>query len=354
MKFEKQVSVMLWAMVILSCWSNAALAASWRDYRKKPDKWFASKEGVQITRNILSWQTLRGDWPKNTDTMTKPFTGNRKQLRGTFDNGATTDELRFLAKAYVVTKNAACGKAFIKGLDHILAAQYPTGGWPQSSPPGRGYHRHITFNDNAMVRLMEFLRDLADSDDYKFVKPDRRTKAKLAFTRGLRCILKCQIRVKGKLTAWCAQHDEKNYKPRPARSYEHISISGCESVGIVRLLMSIDKPGTEVIAAVNGAMAWFESAKITGIKQVSRNGDKVIVKDSNAPPLWARFYDIKTNRPIFSGRNGVIKSALAQIEQERRTGYAWYGTWPASLNKPYAEWKKKHPSGPRTTRLFRN
>jgi len=349
MKSERHGLRIVGGLVVLLCLTAVSTGASWRDYRRKPDDWFRSRDGLLIAKNILSWQSPRGDWPKNTDTMTKVFSGNAKKIRGTFDNGATTGELRFLARAFRATKTIRCGQAFIKGLDHILAAQYPTGGWPQSSPPGKGYPRHITFNDNAMVRLMELLRDVAESDDYKFVDAPRRNKARLSFNRGIQCILKCQIRVKGKLTAWCAQHDERNYKPRPARTYEHISISGCESVGIIRLLMSIENPGKEVVGSVQAAMAWFESVKITGIRQVKVNGDKVIVKDPKAPPLWARFYEIGTNRPIFSGRNGVIKYDMTQIEHERRNGYAWYGSWPASIAKSYAAWKQKLPT-PKKTR----
>jgi len=324
--------------------SAGADGASWRDYRRKPDDWFRGRDGLIVAKNILSWQSPRGDWPKNTDTMTKAFSGNRKKIRGTFDNGATTGELRFLARAFHATKTARHEQAFIKGLDHILGAQYPTGGWPQSCPPGKGYPRHITFNDNAMVRIMELLRDVAESDDYKFVDAPRRKKARLGFNRGIECILKCQIRVEGKLTAWCAQHDERNYKPRSARTYELISISGCESVGIVRLLMSIENPNEHIIRAVQGAFEWFERVKLTGIRQVTVNDNKVIIKDPTALPLWARFYEIGTNRPIFCGRNGVKKYDVAQIEHERRNGYAWYGTWPAGIAKSYAAWKQKHLS----------
>ena len=344
MKSKRQRFAIISALAVAVCLTSVSRGASWRDYRKKPDDWFRGREGLTVAKNILSWQAPRGDWPKNLDTMSKPYSGDRRKLRGTFDNGATTGELRFLAKAFVATKSKACGLAVTKGLDHILTAQYPTGGWPQSSPPGRGYPKHITFNDNAMVRIMELLRDVAESDGFTFAGPDRRRKARLAFNRGIACILKCQIRVGGKLTAWCAQHDEQNYKPRPARTYEHISISGSESVGIVRLLMSLDNPGKEIVAAVHGAMAWFESARITGIRYVKIDGDKKVVKDPKARPIWARFYEIKTNRPIFSGRDGVIKYDVSQIEHERRNGYAWYGSWPASLAKPYAEWKKKHPT----------
>ena len=335
-------------LVVLLCWAAVSSGASWRDYRRKPDDWFRSRDGLLIAKNILSWQSPRGDWPKNTDTMTKAFSGNAKKIRGTFDNGATTGELRFLASAFRATKTVRYDQAFIKGLDHILGAQYPTGGWPQTSPPPKGYPRHITFNDNAMVRLLELLRDVAESDEYKFVDAPRRKKARLSFNHGILCILKCQIRVKGKLTAWCAQHDEKNYKPRPARTYEHISISGAESVGVVRLLMSIENPNEHVIGAVRSATEWFDSVKITGIRYVKIDGDNKVVKDPKAPPIWARFYQIGTNRPIFSGRNGVIKYDVSKIEHERRNGYAWYGSWPASIAKSYAAWKQKLPTSKKT------
>jgi hypothetical protein len=39
----------------------------------------------------------------------------------------------------------------------------------------------------------------------------------------------------------------------------------------------------------------------------------------------------------------VIKNSLAEIENERRTGYAWYGTWPKNLlSTEYPSWKTKN------------
>jgi len=90
------------------------------------------------------------------------------------------------------------------------------------------------------------------------------------------------------------------------------------------------------------ACRWFQAAKLTGIRQTSRDGDKVIVPDPDAPPLWARFYEIGTNRPIFSGRDGVVKYDVSQIEHERRNGYAWYGGWGAEVLAEWPRWKKKH------------
>ncbi len=338
----------LCALAVVFALQPGASAAGPRPYLQKSDDWFAGDEAKLVAGNILSHQSDLGGWPKNTDT-TAPFAGDRKALRPTFDNDATTDELRFLARAFNATKDGRYRRAFEKGLDYVLKAQYPTGGWPQAYPPGKGYHRRITFNDNAMVRLLELLREVGTSERYAFVGPKRRQEAKGAFGRGVACILKCQVRVKGKPTAWCAQHDEKDYRPRPGRSYELASLSGAESVGIVRLLMSLDEPSPEVIRAVEGAVAWFEAAKLEGIrvargkdKSAPKGYDKVVMKDASAPALWARFYEIGTNRPIFADRDGVAKHDLAEIGYERRNGYAWLGTWPQRLlDREYPAWKRK-------------
>jgi pectate lyase len=320
-----------------------------RPYLKKPDAWFAGAEAQRVARNILSYQSDLGGWPKNIDTAAAPFTGDRKQLKPTFDNDATTDELRFLARIHQATKDERYRQAFEKGVDYILGAQYPTGGWPQFFPPGSQYHRHITFNDNAMVRLMEFLREVYTGRTYDFLDAGRKQAARRAFDRGVECILKCQIEVDGRRTAWCAQHDEKDYRPRPGRSYELVSLSGAESVGVVRLLMSLDDPSPEVVRAVQGAAAWFEAAKLTGIRVVrkkdgraARGFDKEVVEDASARPMWARFYEIGTNRAIFADRDGVAKRRLSEIGYERRNGYAWLGYWPAPLlDTEYPAWKSR-------------
>lgn len=339
---------------IIVCSTTGSAAADPGKYLKKADTWFAGDEAKQIAANILSYQSELGGWPKNVSTTAAPFKGDRKSLQPTYDNGATTDELRFLARIYVATKDATYRAAFDRGLDYVLKGQYANGGWPQFHPPGKNYHRHITFNDNAMVRLLELVREVAKSDAYAFVDDARRKAAATAFDRGVACILKCQIKVDGKLTAWCAQHDEVDFRPRPGRTFELASLSGGESVGITRLLMSLDKPSPEVVRAVEAAVKWFESAKLEGIRvdvvkdeKGPKGVNKVVVKDPTASPLWARFYSIETNQPVFADRDGVAKSRLADIGYERRNGYAWYGTWPQKLVKDeYPAWRKRIAAKP--------
>lgn len=337
-----------WLTLLFLGLASAAGSEGPRSFLRQAAPWYGSDEAKRIADNVLSHQSDLGGWPKNTDT-TVPYKGRRDALKPTFDNGATTDELRLLAKVFSATKESRYRNAFEKGLDYILQAQYPNGGWPQYHPPGNGYPRYITFNDHAMVRLMTFLREVARDPVYAFVDERRRKAAAAAFDRGIDCILKCQIIVDGKRTAWCAQHDEKDFRPRPARTFEPASLSGCESVEIVRLLMTIEKPSPEIVAAVEAAVAWFERAKLHGIRQVvepdprSPTGkNKVVVEDPNAPPLWARFYEIGSNRPLFLDRDGVPRYRLADIGYERRNGYAWLGGWPQPLlERDYPNWKKR-------------
>jgi PelA/Pel-15E family pectate lyase len=336
-------------LIHISTWTTLLLIHSASDaavpskYANRSDDWLRSDEGREIAQNVLSWQSSPGSWPKNRDTASQPYRDDQAKLNGTFDNGATTDELRFLARVCKATDEQRFKDAFFKGLDHVLEAQYPTGGWPQHYPPGRGYHRYITFNDNTTVRILQLLRSVAESSDYVFVGQDRRLTAKAAFDKGIRCILECQIVVGGKRTVWCAQHDEVDLRPRAARAYELESLSGAESAAILKLLMSLENPSHEVRRAIRDGAAWYESVKIMGIRVERKDNARVVFEDPAAPPLWARFYEIETNRPFFCGRDGVKRYQLSKIDAERRSGYAWYGQWGRDVEESYTAWRKRWP-----------
>ncbi|MDE0737177.1 MAG: pectate lyase, partial [Pirellulaceae bacterium] len=266
------------------------------------------------------------------------------------DNGATHEEIRLLAAAYRASGDKRFRDAAQKGIAYLLAGQYENGGWPQRFPKPQGYAKHITFNDDAMIGVMRLLRDVSgDHESYPFVSADVRQQCAEAVQRGLVCILKCQIRVNGRLTVWCAQHDEKTLQPRKARSYELASLSGHESVGIVRFLMEIEKPSNRIIESIEGAVGWFDQARLEGIKLVvvkdaskPEGRDKVVVKDPQAPPLWARFYNIQTNTPIFCSRDGIPRKTLAEISHERRINYSWLGAFARDLfAKDLPAWKKR-------------
>lgn len=313
---------------------------------KQSDEWFASEEAKTAAANILTYQSPLGGWPKNIDLAAAPFAGTPDQLvdelKPVFDNGATTDEIRFMARMAYATNEPKYLESFRRGVDYILTAQYPTGGWPQSYPPDTLYHRHITFNDDAMVRIMGLLDELAKSPDDALLDDELRAKAKRAFAAGIDCILRCQVVVDGKLTAWCAQHDEIDYTPRSARRFELVSLSGAETVGIMRVLMSVDPPTPDIVRAVESAAIWLQQVKITGLREEIRDHNKVMIPDPSASALWARFYEIGTNRPIFADMESVVHYDLAEISAERRNGYDWHGRWPDRLFDQWLpEWRTK-------------
>jgi PelA/Pel-15E family pectate lyase len=327
-------------------------------YEKKPAEWFASAEARDLAEHLLMFQDPNGGWPKNRIMTLTPAeeAAKRKiptdETETTIDNGATTGQLQFIARVHAQQPDPRYQAALERGIDYLLAAQYENGGWPQFFPLREGYYTHITFNDDAMADTLELLRDVAQQrPPFAGLDAPRRARAGRAVEKGIACILRCQVRVDGKLTAWCAQHDEKTFAPAPARKYEHISLSGLETVGIVRFLMGEESPPPEIIASVHAAVAWLKSVQLSGLRveqfpaDTPTGVDRRVVTDPAAPPLWARFYEIGTNRPIFSGRDSVIHYSLAEIEAERRGGYNWYVSQPhVLLEKEYPAWARKWPA----------
>jgi len=329
----------------------------WAACLKQRVEWYATDEATRIADNVLLFQHNNGGWEKNLD-MAAVLTEREKALLAkdktkadtTIDNGATYTQLAYLAKVFGAKNLERHRVSFLSGLDFLLASQYKNGGFPQFFPLREGYYSHITFNDNAMVGVLNILHEIAEKkSDYTFVDEERRQRTEKAVQKGIECILKTQIIVAGQRTVWCAQYDEVTLVPAAARKYELVSLSGGESVGIVGFLMSIDHPSARVVEAIQSAIGWFEKSKITGIKWVARPDDsnprgfnRVVIKDASAGPLWARFYDIGTNRPIFVGRDGVVRHDVAEIEAERRNGYNWYVDEPAKLlSKDYPAWLKQ-------------
>ena len=316
--------------------NQAVGTIAWADAQNKPAEWYASAEALRIADNLLLYQRNSGGWPKNID-MAKPFDEkdradlrrDAKETDSTIDNGATYTQLSFLARVITAQPQERHRESFLKGLDYLLKAQYPNGGWPQFYPLREGYYRHITFNDNAMINVMKLLRDVAETKPaYAFIDEARRASAARAVEKGIECILKTQVIVNGRRAVWCAQHDEVTLAPAAARTFEPVSLSGGESVEIVRFLMSIKNPSPGVVDAIESAIAWFEKSQL---------------KDPAGKATWARFYEIGSNRPIFAGRDGVVKYHISEIEEERRNGYAWYGDWPAKLiSQDYPAWQKKN------------
>ena len=351
----RKAITLLGAILALSAASLSAAPAKWGSsmLKQKPE-WYATQEARDIADNLLLYQSEYGAWPKNTDLLATATDDALRKIEedgnaNTIDNGATIPPMRFIALVYQGSHVEKYKDAFIRGVRYLLEAQYPNGGFPQFYPlRGDKYYSRITYNDGAMVAALELLRDIAQGDArYAFVDDDLRSKVEASVNLGIDCILKSQIRQDGKLTAWCAQIDEHTLKPAWARKYEPPSLSGGETVGIVRFLMSIERPSPEVVAAVDGAVEWLREVAIHGKRlEIVRRDDgrkeRVLIDDPNAPLLWARFYELETNRPLYMDRDSQPVYDFNEIDYERRSGYSYHGTWAADLlAKNYPKWKAK-------------
>ena len=203
----------------------AAAAVPWKEINRQPAAWYATADARALAASIVQYQTPEGGWPKNHD-MTQPptaeFLAETKfdHRAPTIDNDATTTQLELIARVLTAGGDPALRPVFERGFDYLLAAQYDNGGWPQYFPLIKGYYTHITYNDDAMVNVVVVLRDAAAGEaPYALVVAARRARAAAAVERGLACILRTQVKQAGRLTAWCAQHDEHTFAPAPARKF---------------------------------------------------------------------------------------------------------------------------------------
>jgi pectinesterase len=319
--------------------------------------WYGTPQSLHVAQNVLLLQHDNGGWPKNikfyndtlsADQIAKYQAENKDPEETTIDNGGTYSEMLFVAKMYQATKDPKFKTAFLKGLAFLHSIQYANGGFKQFARE-KGYYTHITYNDNAMLNVMQLLNAIAVGSPLfaGITEKKDQAEAKASFDKGIDCILKTQYVQNGKKTVWCAQHDEKTLLPAKARAYELISLSGQESVGLVMLLMDLKNPSKEVKEAVEGAIAWFETTRIRDHRVenfINAEGkpDRRWVESTKGDDLWARFYELDTNKPFVCDRDGIIKYDLSEIGYERRNGYGWYGNTPLKAIEKYAKWKQKN------------
>lgn len=351
---------MLAAEVLAAGLAAPRLAPSGDDFRlpsKVTAAWFAAAAGRATTEAVLSFQTPSGGWSKHVrydrgprspgmhwSSQTDPW-----HYVGTFDNRSTTEQLRLLASVWQAAARDDLSAAFLRGLDYILDAQFPNGGWPQGYPLEGKYHDEITLNDDALTHILELLRDVAAGlPGFVFVDDARRTRASEAFAASLRCVVKMQVVQNGQPTVWCAQHDPLTLAPAAARLKEPASLSGAESAGLLKFLMRLPEPSPEIVRAIESGLVWFERSRLTGLRPTQRDGRSFYATDPTATDAyWARFYDLATNRPIFAGaQDGIIYDSFEEMWTHNRFGYDYFTRKPEDLlTKERARWQKLREPG---------
>ncbi len=318
--------------------------------------WLDSEEAASVADSVVKYQLDNGGWIKNQDWHRSADHHYFEQCNtsgsgATIDNGATWQEMKFIARIYSHHADRHYRKAFLRGLDYLFEAQYANGGFPQFYPQRDGrptYSDHITFNDGAMINVLRMMKDIAgDVQPYAALQlsDNIRKRARESYERGVQCVLDCQIRVGDEPTVWCMQHDSRTLLPAKARAYEHPTYCGHgETVEIINFLMDEPNPSAEVVHAVTCAVEWLEAHKIENMRLetfVNADGkkDRRLVRSEGASPLWARFYDLADAEPLFCGRDGIPRKCLADIDHERRNGYQWVGDSPRRVIERFKVWK---------------
>ncbi len=301
--------------------------------------WYASEEARTIADRVAERQTAVGAWTKgNAYTRQRQKQDPAEEVdvwsRGTLDNNATTAEMRFLARVIAADRGVrarAWRAAFLRALDYIFAAQYPNGGFPQIYPLAGGYHDAVTYNDSAMTNVLLVLSNVVEREPgYEFVPDARRAEAEKRLRLGIECILASRIRTPdGRRTVWCQQHDALTLRPCAARTFEPIAACTSESATLVEFLMTLSPRSPTVDAAIDDAVAWFRRVALHDViwdrESVAGSG---LTRAPAAPLLWARLYEIGSDKPIFGDRDRSIHYSVVELSSERRLGYGWYGTWP--------------------------
>ena len=299
----------------------------------------------QYTYNMTTWQIANGGFYKAmADKYKSAYSGGQKSEwrakdggdLGTIDNNATIQEMRLLAIRYKETTNnnykVAFKTSFNKAVNFLLTMQRSKGGLPQVWPKRGNYSDQITLNDNAMIRAMVTMMDIANKTspfDSDIIDEATRSKMQGAMDKAIDYLLKAQIVNNGNLTVWCAQHDTNSLAPVGARAYELPSKSGNESMGVVWFLMNWPKQTEAIQKAVKGAIAWYKKNRLKD-KAFSKTAGVV---DKSGSSLWFRFYEVNSDDYFFCDRDGASTKTqdFMKISEERRTGYQWAGDYGSAI-----------------------
>jgi PelA/Pel-15E family pectate lyase len=336
----------------------------WQDRHGKDYPRYQPGQITGIADNLLLYQRDNGGWIENRDPARilddaekAAIAAEKAQPVASFDNRNIYSQIEYLSAAFGRTGKTAYRDAAARGLDFALAQQITTcGGWPHTVPGTATYHPYITIADEVTSGMLGLLRRISTgAGPFGHVDAQARARAKAALERGDQCVLKLQIVQDGKLTGWAGQYDPKTLEPAQGRAFELPSIVSQETVQMLRYLMSIEKPDAAQVKSIESAVDWLRRSQIKGVRLEKVMLEKPVqyqyhvatfdyrlVDDPNGPPLWARFYDLDDNSIVLANRDSVRVKNFSEIHPERRSGYAWFGTWPAALlDEDYPAWRRR-------------
>ncbi|QDV41572.1 Pectic acid lyase [Stieleria neptunia] len=242
----------------------------------------------------------------------------RGKNHSSLDDGQTQSALRFLVLADLASgfRNAEIHDSAITGLDALLAAQFPNGGFPQvwtgpvSDQPikpanypdydwrteGRikNYWDMYTLNDNVTGYVADLLIDA-----HRVYRDDRYLDA-LKKLGDFLVLAQMPMPQPG----WAQQY---NYDMQPiwARKFEPPGVSGDETQEVLQTLMRISHVtgDDKYLEPIPAAASWLRQSRLPDGR-------------------LARYYELRTNRPLYMQRRGDVYE-LTYDDSNLPSHYGW-------------------------------
>ena len=257
-----------------------------------------------------------GNWHYRRDVEDGDRTTGERRNRTTLDDDNTQSALRLLMRVdqHLDFADAELHRAVVYGLESLLEAQYPNGAWPQrygngENPgplpvrkarypeswsreyPKERYPAYYTFNDDTIADAIATMIEA-----YEIYGDERWRRS--AERAGDFIIL---AQMPDPQPAWAQQYNLA-MEPAWARRFEPPAITGGESFGVMRILLELHLAFGEprFLEPIARALAWAKAAQLPDGRM-------------------ARFYELKTNRPLYFTR----EYALTYSDADLPTHYAF-------------------------------
>lgn len=306
-------------------------------YRMTGEKYLFDA-ALQTAYALVASQLRSGGWDSKFELgeehrkghayRTEPESSKRRNYT-TLDDNKSQSCLMFLMRMdeELEFKDKRIRDTLDYAFDHFLKAQYPNGAWPQQfreppvvkdfpvkkarypetwsrTYPKERYTGYYTFNDNSIADMLEVLLEAHRIyGDKKYFDAARKT--------GDFMIL---AQMPEPQPGWAQQYNA-DMEPAWARKFEPPAISGGESQGVMRTLITMYRATGDMkyLEPIPRALAYY--------KRSLRPDGKL-----------ARFYELKTNKPLYLTKDDyqltysdanmpthygfIVGSSLEKIERE--------------------------------------
>ena len=267
----------------------------------------------------------RKNYRYRTDGNCRDQASDTRRNMTNLDNNTTQGVLRMLMRVdrALNFEDKEIHEAVLYALDSLIRAQYPNGAWPQRCEkfpdpnlfpvkpanypeswsrkwPGYIFYSHYTFNDDCIINMTDVMLEAARI--YK--EPRYKASAEKA---GDFIIL---AQMPDPQPAWAQQYDAQMH-PAWARSCEPPAVTGRESLSVMRGLI----------------LLYCETGKKKYLEPIPRALDylkrSAWVRDGRL--VMARFYELKTNRPLYITKGTRIYGPRSKGHISEETGLPHHG-----------------------------